>query len=255
MLKEVVTQGLALRQRRYRRCGVKFTILFAVQVHPTCTLPATCTKTSYCQGAVHRRPKNFSPHPKRGYNMKFYFRSLFCCVWTPADNSAVCSVCCQLSIPHKNTPGTMEPTAAQTKKKNYVTTLPIYIYLLVNPQHVWRSALACTPQSASAACNRRVYLAVDAMPATVRSQKPPYIGGFCDLQIIFFLQAGFKYIYLNPAFFFYPPLTPTLRPAYRRLAAGVSLAPGCCWPSWSPAAPHCHRRPLGRTLKIIQRYR
>lgn len=50
--------------------------------------------------------------------MKLYFRSLFCCVWTPADSLAVCSACCQLSIPNKNTPGTMEPTAAQTKKKN-----------------------------------------------------------------------------------------------------------------------------------------
>ena len=59
--------------------------------------------------------------------MKFYFRSLFCCVWTPADNSAVCSVCCQLSIPHKNTPGTMEPTAAQTKKKLRNNSTNIYI--------------------------------------------------------------------------------------------------------------------------------
>ena len=78
--------------------------------------------------------------------MKLYFRSLFCCVWTPADNSAVCSACCQLSIPHKNTPCTMEPTAAQTKKKNFVTSPTHHINCLVFPQDIWRSALACTPQ-------------------------------------------------------------------------------------------------------------
>ena len=56
--------------------------------------------------------------------MKLYFRSLFCCVWTPADSLAVCSACCQLSIPHKNTPYTMEPTAAQTKKKKFTSQVP-----------------------------------------------------------------------------------------------------------------------------------
>ena len=84
--------------------------------------------------------------------MKLYFRSLFCCVWTPADSLAVCSVCCQLSIPNKNTPGTMEPTAAQTKKKIYVTSPTHHTNCLALPQHIWRSALAYTPQLPSITC-------------------------------------------------------------------------------------------------------
>ena len=120
---------------------------------------------------MHRRPKNFSPHPKRSYNMKLYFRSLFCCVWTPADSLAVCSACCQLSIPNKNTPGTMEPTAAQTKKKIYVTSPTHHTNCLVFPQNIWRSALACTPQLPSVTCNQYSDGALSTMPATVRSQK------------------------------------------------------------------------------------
>ena len=134
--------------------------------------------------------------------MKLYFRSLFCCVWTPADSLAVCSACCQLSIPHKNTPGTMEPTAAQTKKIS-----PQVSHII---QIVWYSLNIFGGRRWPVRPNsRRVRVP---STATVRylqclqqcdQKKPPYIGGARRIQKIFFFTIYIQVDILETAIFFF----------------------------------------------------
>ena len=135
--------------------------------------------------------------------MKLYFRSLFCCVWTPADSLAVCSACCQLSIPHKNTPGTMEPTAAQTKKK-FTSQVPHIIQIVWYSLRIfggqrWPVRPNCRPLRVTSTATVRYLRCLQQCD----HKKPPYISGARRIQKIFFFTIYIQVDILETAIFFF----------------------------------------------------